>query len=541
MKLVSVETMHEVERQADLAGISYAEMMQRAGQGLASLVEFTYGSVVEKKVLGLIGPGNNGGDVLVALTALAEAGWETTAFLTKNRAKSDDLMQAIGSVGCQVILMNEDEGSLQLDTCLGKSTVLLDGLLGTGFELPLKPDLAELIRHIRAKSTLPHIVAVDCPSAVNCDTGETAEEVLSAEITVCMAAVKKGLLQFPAYRYVGRIEVVELGFPEELPVWKGIQDEVMTEERAAQLFPVRAMDGHKGSFGSTVLAVGSVTYTGAALLAGRAALRSGVGLVIMAVPGSLYTALAGQLPEATWILLPYEMGVLAAGAVDVLMKELNRAGSLLLGCGWGREETTLEFLRHLLTDKTARVNKTAIGFVGATREEIKHDYTKLPPLIIDADGLRLLAKIEDWKSCLSKETILTPHPGELAELAGMTIDEIQADRIEITRRLAMEWGVVLVLKGALTVISDAKGKVRVIPVATSALAHGGTGDVLAGLLAGLVAQGLQPFNAACLGCWVQAQAGLVAEEWAGHPAAVTAGEVVDAIGEVFQQLAADQS
>jgi len=541
MKLISVETMREVERQADLTGISYAEMMQRAGQGLARLVEFTYGSVVEKKVLGLVGPGNNWGDVLVALVALAEAGWETTAYLTKKRAKSDEIMQAVSKAGCQVILMVEDEGYQQLDACIGESNVLLDGLLGTGFELPLKPDLAELIRHIRGKSTLPHIVAVDCPSAVNCDTGETADEVLAAEITVCMAAVKKGLLQFPAYRYVGRLEVVELGFPVELPVWKDVQDEVMTEEQAAQLLPVRAMDGHKGSFGTTVLVVGSVTYTGAALLAGRAALHSGAGLVKMAVPGSLHTALAGHLPEATWVLLPHEMGVLAAGAVDVLVKELNRAGSLLLGCGWGREETTLEFLRHLLTDKTARVNKTAIGFVGAAREEIRHDDTKLPPLIIDADGLRLLAKIDEWMSHLSKGMILTPHPGELAELAGMTIEEIQADRIEITRRLAMEWGVVLVLKGALTVISNANGKVRVIPVATSALAHGGTGDVLAGLLAGLVAQGLQPFEAASLGCWIHAQAGLVAEEWAGHPAAVTAGEVVDAIGEVFQQLAADQS
>ena len=541
MKLISVETMREVERQADLAGISYAEMMQRAGQGLARLVEFTYGSVVEKKVLGLVGPGNNGGDVLVALVALAEAGWETTAYLTKKRAKSDELMQAVSKAGCQVILMVEDEGLQQLDACIGESNVLLDGLLGTGFELPLKPDLAEFIRHIRGKSTLPHIVAVDCPSAVNCDTGETADEVLAAEITVCMAAVKKGLLQFPAYRYVGRLEVVELGFPVELPVWKDVQDEVMTEEQAAQLLPVRAMDGHKGSFGTTVLVVGSVTYTGAALLAGRAALHSGVGLVKMAVPGSLHTTLAGHLPEATWVLLPHEMGVMAAGAVDVLIKELNRAGSLLLGCGWGREETTLEFLRHLLTDKTARVNRTAIGFVGAAREEIRRDDTKLPPLIIDADGLRLLAKIDEWKNHLSKGMILTPHLGELAELAGMTIDEIQADRIEITRRLAMEWEVVLVLKGALTVISDANGKVRVIPVATSALAHGGTGDVLAGLLAGLVAQGLQPFEAASLGCWIHAQAGLVAEEWAGHPAAVTAGEVVDAIGEVFQQLAADQS
>jgi hydroxyethylthiazole kinase-like uncharacterized protein yjeF len=223
------------------------------------------------------------------------------------------------------------------------------------------------------------------------------------------------------------------------------------------------------------------------------------------------------------------------------MKEINRTGSLLLGCGWGQEETTFEFLRHLLTDKTARMNKPAIGFITSAKEETQTADSKLPSLIVDADGLRLLAKIENWKDHLPTGIILTPHPGELAELAGMTIEEIQSDRIEITRRLAMEWKVVLVLKGALTVISAADGKVRVIPVATSALAHGGTGDVLAGLIAGLVAQGLQPFDAASLGCWIHAQAGLVAEEWAGHPAAVTAGEVVDAIGEVFQELAAGQS
>ena len=279
MKLISVEIMREVEVQADLAGVSYSEMMQRAGQGLARLVEFTYGSAVEKKVLGLVGPGNNGGDVLVALAALAEVGWETMAYLSKKRAKSDELMQAIASAGCQVSLMSDDDDFQKLDASLAESTVLLDGLLGTGFELPLKGDLVELLHHVRVNTILPHVVAVDCPSAVNCDTGETAAEVIPAEITVCMAAVKKGLLQFPAYQYVGQLELVDLGFPEDLSVWQDVRDEVMTEERAAQLLPVRPIDGHKGSFGSTILAVGSVTYTGAALLAGKAALRSGVGLV----------------------------------------------------------------------------------------------------------------------------------------------------------------------------------------------------------------------------------------------------------------------
>jgi NAD(P)H-hydrate epimerase len=541
MKLVSVKIMREVERQADAVGISYAEMMQRAGTGLADLVDQIYGSAVEKRVLGLVGPGNNGGDVLVALVALAKAGWETMAYLNKPRQEEDDLMVAIRSSDCQVSGMYQDDNFTQLDTWLENATVLLDGLLGTGFELPLKPDLAGMMSHIRSRQQLPHIVAVDCPSAVNCDTGAAAPEVLSAEMTVCMGAVKKGLLQFPAYLHVGQLEVVDLSFPEDLPTWKDIRDEVVTERLAAQWMPDRPKDAHKGTFGSAVLAVGSINYTGAALLAGRAALRSGVGLVKMAVPGSLHTALAGHLAEATWILLPHEMGVIAPSAVDVLIKELNKAGSLLLGCGWGREDTTAEFLRHLLTDKSTRLNKPAIGFINPSREESRPNETKLPSMVVDADGLRLLGRLENWRTLLVPGMILTPHPGELAELAGINVEEIQSDRIETARRLAKEWGVVLVLKGAITVIANPEGIVRLIPVATTALSHGGTGDVLAGLIAGLLAQEIHPFEAAGLGCWIHAQAGLVAKECIGHAAAVTAGDVIESIGELFEQLAAAQN
>jgi NAD(P)H-hydrate epimerase len=444
--------------------------------------------------------------------------------------------------GCQVFMMLEDQGYHNLDEELEKATVMLDGLLGTGFEMPLKPDLAGLLTHIGSKQVLPHIVAVDCPSAINCDTGEAAPEVLSAEVTVCMAAVKKGLLQFPAYKYAGQLVVVDLGFSDELPAWKGVRDEVITEGLAAQWLPDRPLDGHKGTFGSTVLAVGSVNYTGAALLAGRAALRSGVGLVKMAVPGSLHSALAGHLPEATWLLLPYEMGVISANAVEVLIKEFGKAGSLLVGCGWGREETTAEFLRNLLTEKTTRLSKPAIGFINnSTREKEISSDTHLPPIVIDADGLRLLAGMNEWKKYLTTKMVLTPHPGELAELCGLSVEEIQKNRLETARRLALEWGVVLVLKGALTIIASPSGELRVVPVATTALSHGGTGDVLAGLIAGLLGQGMPPMEAAGLGCYLHAQAGLVAEEWIGYAGVVTAGDVVDAIGEAFQHLAASKN
>lgn len=534
MKLISVDMMREVERQADTAGITYAEMMQRAGRGLAVRVEEIYGSTEVKNVLGLVGPGNNGGDVLVALSSLSKMGWGVRAFLSQPRPIDDPLMQDLQKSGIRVDVFSDDFSTM--DQGLEEATVLLDGLLGTGFKQPLKPNLAEILGHIRSKAFLPHIVAVDCPSGVDCDSGEVADEVLPAEVTICMAAVKTGLVRFPAFENVGQLEVVDLGFSDDLPAWEKIKDEVVSEDQAARWLPTRPRGSHKGTYGTAVLAVGSINYTGAALLSGRAALKAGTGLVRMAIPGSLHTALAGHLPEATWVLLPAEMGVISTGAVEVLADELKNVNSLLLGCGWGRETTTGEFIKNLLFDETVRSPKHSIGFISPAHEITQPVKAKLPPMVIDADGLRLLSKVEGWKSLLSSDVILTPHPGELADLAGLTVDEIQANRIEIARKCAIEWGVILVLKGANTVIAEPGGTIRLIPIATSALAHAGTGDVLAGLITGFLAQGLSPFNAASLGCWVHGKAGLLAEQWQGNPASVTATDVIDAIGDVFQDF-----
>ena len=257
----------------------------------------------------------------------------------------------------------------------------------------------------------------------------------------------------------------------------------------------------------------------------------------LAAPGPLHAALAGQLPEATWLILPTEMGVIHASASSILLKNLEKTTAMLLGPGFGTEDTTAEFLKNIVLERTSQQRKTSIGFM-PTPHETKNTRPAqpLPPLVIDADGLKLLARIPEWFNHLPKNTILTPHPGEMAILTGLDIEEIQENRLDIAEKFARIWGHIVVLKGALTVIAGPDGNTCVVPVATPALARAGTGDVLAGIIIGLLAQGLPPFKAASAGAWIHAQAGLIACNWVGNSASVMASDVLDSISEVLQSL-----
>ena len=197
-----------------------------------------------------------------------------------------------------------------------------------------------------------------------------------------------------------------------------------------------------------MVVAGSVNYTGAALLAGKAAYRSGAGLVTLAVPAPLHTSLAGQFPEATWILLPHELGSISSSASEVLSKNLDRATVILIGPGLGMDDTTGDFIENLLSGAISKSPQPHIGFVQNTGSEQNRKPTVLPPLVFDADGLKLLAKIPDWFKLLPAPAILTPHPGEMSILTGLTIEKIQENRLEIAREYAGNWGHVIVLKGA---------------------------------------------------------------------------------------------
>jgi hydroxyethylthiazole kinase-like uncharacterized protein yjeF len=537
MKLVTVSQMQKIEKEADAGGLTYDLMMENAGQGLAEIVLDLFVDDVEPEALGLVGPGNNGGDTLVALTALVEEGWKARAYLVKR--KKDDLLKRFLEAGGETL--SGDKAFEQLAESIETADVLLDGVLGTGVKLPLKKDVAELLEEVNeildALDEHPLVIAVDCPSGVDCDTGEVAEEAIPADLTVTMAAVKQGLLKMPAFEYAGNLEVVDIGLSADLVSLKDVNTEVADEDSVSALLPERTLDSHKGTFGTALIAAGSVNYTGAVLLAGEAAYRAGAGLVTLAVPAPVHAALAGQIPEATWVLLPQAMGVIAANASEVLMKNIERATALLIGPGFGNESTTKEFIENLLSGKSVPKKSAArIGFLHEENEKKEEANSILPPMVVDADGLKLLAQIKDWHTLLPATTILTPHPGEMAVLTGLSKDEIQEDRQEIARKYAKEWGHVVVLKGAFTVIASPDERLTVIPVASSALAHAGTGDVLAGIIVGLRAQGLDAFDAAVAGAWIHAQAGLYAADNLGTTASVLASEVLNSISDVLSDL-----
>ena len=538
MKLVTVTQMQAIEKEADASGLTYEMMMENAGQGLADVILDLFIDEIEPETVGLVGPGNNGGDALIALTALVTEGWKAKAYLIKR--KKDELVKRFMDAGGEVI--TGKDGFDQLAEAIEIADVLLDGVLGTGVKLPLKKDVADLLGEVNdileSLDEAPLIIAVDCPSGVDCDSGEVAEETIPADLTVTMEAVKRGLAQLPASEYVGELVVVDIGLPDDLASLKDVSTDVAEAESIATLLPERPLESHKGTFGTALIAAGSVNYTGAALLAGEAAYRVGAGLVTLAVPAPLHGVLAGQFPEATWVLLPHEAGRVSENAADVLAKNFENASALLIGPGLGTETTTKVFLEGLFAGKSAQKKAaTRIGFVH-DESTSKKDETenKIPPMIIDADGLKLLAQIKDWQTKLPARSILTPHPGEMSVLTGLSKEEIQDNRQSTALKYAKEWGHVVVLKGAFTLIASPDGRVTMIPVASPALARAGTGDVLAGLITGLRAQGLDAFDAAVAGAWIHAQAGLYAADDLGTTASVLAGDVLNSVSDVLSDL-----
>jgi NAD(P)H-hydrate epimerase len=296
------------------------------------------------------------------------------------------------------------------------------------------------------------------------------------------------------------------------------------------VLPARPSDAHKGTFGTALIIAGSTNYTGAVLLAAEAAYRIGTGLVTCAIPEPLHSPLAGQLPEATWLILPHDAGVIAPGAADIILKHTDKANAILIGPGFGLENCTAQFMEKLLSVKSSQ-----IGFLQG-RKNVPASETILPPTVLDADGLKILAKLPDWPTLIPPQSVLTPHPGEMSVLTGLSKEAIQADRLAIARHYSQEWGHVIILKGAFSIIAAPTGDAAVIPVASPALARAGTGDVLSGLVVGLRAQGVSAFQAAVASAYIHAQAGLKAAKRLGHTAAVLAGDIVSEIPAVLVEL-----
>jgi len=553
VKVVTVDEMRCIEAASDAAGHSYAAMMEQAGRAVAEAITARR-EVRGRRILVLVGPGNNGGDGLVAARYLTEAGARVSCYLLKPRDPAQDKnFRLVQERGLVIVLAGEDERWRRLQRLVREADVVVDALLGTGTRLPLRGALAEMLSRVGRslvarrqaprepltslvsppmggmKGGRPFVVAVDGPTGLDYDSGALDEVAIPADLTVTFAYPKPGHFRFPGAGALGELVVADIGTDPALAA--DVMLEVVTPEMVRGWLPPRPSDAHKGTFGKALIVAGSVNYTGAAYLAGAAATRAGAGLVTLALPAAIHAAVAAHLAEATYLLLPHELGAISADATRVLAERLEEYDALLLGPGLGRERETAAFVEALLGGMGGR---RRLGFVGA--EESAALPPALPPLVIDADGLNILAGMEDWPKQLPPESILTPHPGEMARLMGCAVSDVQADRVTVAQSQAAAWGQVVVLKGAYTVVAAPGGRTAIEPFANPGLATAGTGDVLAGTIVALRAQGLGAFEAASAGAYLHGLAGALARAEVGV-AGMVAGDVLARLPQAWKRIA----
>jgi len=510
MKIVTSEQMRRIEEECAKTGLPTSVLMENAGKAVAEEARRILSPVDQQHILFLIGPGNNGGDGLVAARHLHDWGARVSLYLCTQRA-NDSNLELVQQRGLTCVEAAQDESLKKFDELLSSASGVIDALLGTGKVRPLQGTFQQVLGRVsRARKTGLRIIALDLPSGLNADTGAVDPACLHADNTITLGLPKPGLFNFPGAERAGKVTVADIGIPGYLA--DSITTELITAEWARTALPERPVNANKGTFGKVLVVAGSINYIGAAYLACSGAMRVGAGLVTLATAASLQPVLATKLTEATYLPLPESQpGTISPQAVELIHQQAADYDVLLLGCGLGQSQSAIDFASSLLTK------------------------TDLPLSVIDADALNIMAKIPKWWQQLTNDAILTPHPGEMARLSGLSVEEIQSDRAGIAKKLASEWRKTIVLKGAYTVIATPKGQVRISPVANPGLASAGTGDVLAGAIAGLVAQGLSLFDAAALGVYLHGKAGEVVRDRLGDTGMI-ATDLLPILPLVIKQL-----
>ncbi len=489
MKIVTVNQMRAIEQQAAGVGLPSEVLMENAGLAVARHTRTWLGSVLGRRFLVLVGPGNNGGDGLVVARHLHDWGADVAVCSPSPRAEADVNMRLCRRRGIREV----EPG--QLGPTLAAAEVVVDAFFGTGSSRPLDGAFRQAlleVRDARARNRGLKAVALDLPSGLNADTGAADAACLAADLTITLGYPKHGLFIFPGAGLAGELVIADIGIPDQLA--DHVSAELITPDMARALLPRRPPDANKGTFGRVLVCGGSANYIGAMYLACEAALRVGAGLVTLAAPASLQPVLASKLTEATHAPLPEsEPGVVSADAGAALEPFLAASTALLIGCGLGQSQSAQALVESLVLGPG-----------------------KLPPLVLDADALNLMARRPRWWQRLPPDAILTPHPGEMSRLSGLPVADVQSKRLAVARDSAVLWGKTVVLKGAGTIIAFPDGAAVINPAANPGLASGGTGDVLAGAIAGLLAQGLPPRSAAIAGVFVHSQAGEAARRRMGQ-------------------------
>ncbi len=513
MLLVSAEQMREADRQTiEEVGVPGMVLMENAAQGAAKVILDAVEDVALLDLAAFCGRGNNGGDGLAIARILANQGARATAYLFANKEDlSGDAATNLAialACGAEVIEVPDDEAFVKFETAMAGHELYVDALLGTGLNSPVKGRYGAAIELLNSLGR--PVLAVDIPSGLSADTGQPLGHAVMADWTATFGLVKQGLM-LDAGEYVGELNLVDISIPPQVVESLGTMTFMLGDELASDMLNQRPADAHKGSFGHLLIVGGSLGKSGAPCLAAMGGQRAGAGLVTVALPQGLNQVAEIKLTAAMSQPLPETSeGSLSSAALPVLLDMAEERSALVLGPGLGQQDESAELAREM----AAKVKQ---------------------PLLIDADGLNALAGHFENIRFASQDVVLTPHPGEAARLLGCTPAEVQEDRLAAARRLSDASGAVVVLKGARTVIALPTGQVWINPTGNTLLASGGSGDVLAGLIGGLMAQGCDALGASCAGVFVHGLAADLASEEFGQRG-LAAEELAEYLPEAFMAL-----
>lgn len=492
-------------------------LMENAGRCVVEIMEHQFGRLQNAPVLVICGKGNNGGDGYVAARHLYNRGADVTVLSLgkENELKND---AKINFKILKELVRRENPKLLRLLlyrsgrmlSAFTKSDFILDAIFGTGFSGEVKDPYSSIVEWINRQSS--RVVSIDVPSGVDADTGDVVNTAVSADLTVTMANRKIGLLCGKGAGFAGTVKVADISIPKELKTVKSAKTFLTDADDVRIVLPRRPKNAHKHSVGKVFILAGSTGFTGAAALTSQSALRAGAGAVVLGTPLSVYPILAKKLTEVMVQPLPEtEDGSLSMTGYEAISKHISWADLVICGPGISRNSETCQLIWHIISECDK-------------------------PLLIDADGLNNLSeKISLLKNHRSPDIILTPHTGELARLTGVSADSIERNRITVARRVAQQYRITLVLKGAPTVIADEDGTVLINPTGNPGMASAGMGDVLAGLIGGLWAQGMNKTEAAYAGVFLHGYAGDLARLEFGEKS-LLAKDVQDLIPRSFLEI-----
>ena len=503
MKVATREEIREIDRVCvEDYGISVNVLMENAGRAVCSAVVGKFPKA--QKIAVICGGGNNGGDGFVAARHLAGKGKEVTVYTSRKIAEyTEQPLENLRSAEKSGIPIIEiDQNPSRIAPC----DLIVDALLGTGLESKVRKTDAGLIDFIN-NSNCP-LLSVDIPSGIDANTGAVLGNAVKADATVTFVIPKAGIAVHPGVEYAGEIFVAGITTPKYLE--ENISCEIATYETCAKFLRPRAADSHKGTYGHTLVLAGSTGKSGAAILATDAAVRVGSGLVTLGVPKGIHGVAEQKTAEAMTEPLEGTGGFFGISSIEKAKEIMRGKNSLVIGPGISISEETVIFFRETVCARNF-------------------------PVVVDADGLNILAANPDILEKIGTDVVLTPHPAEMARLCGKTTAEVQADRIGTARDFAAQTGCVVVLKGARTITALPEGKIWINPTGNPAMASGGMGDVLTGMIGGLLAQGCAPEQACVLGVFAHGLSGdIVAEKSGGM--LVRASEVTDGLPAAFARI-----